>query len=75
MVIAEITTPKMRGPLGMLYYASLCCGLLISSVLGWLPWRWMCFLFTSTSFTIFGVLYMVPESPYYILWKGSILHY
>jgi len=66
----EITTPSMRGPLGTLFSAMLCMGFLVSSLLAWLPWRIFSALFTSVGLVIYGVMFFVPESPYYLAKRG-----
>ena len=70
MFAAEIATPKMRGHLGVLFTFCISAGFLTASVLGWLPWRWMSFLFSVMALLLYGVMFFVPESPYFLIRKG-----
>ena len=69
----EITTPSMKGPLGTLFSAMLCMGFLVSSLLAWLPWRIFSAMFTSVAVVIYGVMFFVPESPYYLAKRGLFI--
>lgn len=60
----------MRGALGTLFATSVCVGMLLSSVLAWLDWRWIsCILGLQSIWLIVG-MFIAPESPYYLVKKG-----
>ena len=63
----------MKGPLGTLFSAMLCMGFLVSSLLAWLPWRIFSAMFTSVAVVIYGVMFFVPESPYYLAKRGLFI--
>nr|CAH0110442.1 unnamed protein product [Daphnia galeata] len=70
--IGETTTISMRGALGMLFSAMMSAGILATSLLGWLDWRWI-----SAICTVFPVLVLVgvvfvPDSPYFLVKQGRL---
>lgn len=71
--IGEITTPKMRGPLGCVLQAMICLGLVVSSLLGlYLDWRLISAALAVPSLLLpISVMYF-PETPYYLLKQGII---
>jgi len=66
----EISTPMMRGVIGMLFSVSISTGVLVSSLLAWLDWRWISGILTILPVLCLPIALISPESPYYLVKKG-----
>ena len=73
--IGEIAVPSIRGLLGMFFSSSLCCGILVSSLMGWLNWRLISAISAIYPLILLAAMFFVPESPYYLIKAGTRTFY
>ncbi len=78
MYISEISPPAIRGRLVSIYQLSIVVGILISYMINYLlhdsgpeSWRWMFLTGIVPSALFFILLFIVPETPRYLLSKGN----
>lgn len=77
MYIAEISPSKIRGRMVSFYQLSIVFGILVSYLINYLlrnvddNWRWMFITGTIPSSILFGLLFIVPESPRYLIKIGK----
>ncbi|XP_046452128.1 facilitated trehalose transporter Tret1-2 homolog [Daphnia pulex] len=70
--IGETTTISMRGALGMLFSAMMSAGILATSLLGWLDWRWISAICTIFPVVVLVGVIFVPDSPYFLVKQGRL---
>ncbi|KAI9554058.1 hypothetical protein GHT06_019330 [Daphnia sinensis] len=68
--IGETSTMSMRGALGMLFSAMMSAGILATSLLGWLDWRWISAICTIFPVVVLVGIIFVPDSPYFLIKQG-----
>ncbi|XP_057375684.1 facilitated trehalose transporter Tret1-like [Daphnia carinata] len=68
--IGETSTMSMRGALGMLFSAMMSAGILATSLLGWLDWRWISAICTIFPVVVLVGVIFVPDSPYFLMKQG-----
>ena len=71
--IGEISTPNLRGTVGNLFTLSLVTGVLLTSILAWLPWRLITGILIIPPLLFFVAMYFVPESPYFLMKTNRIV--
>ncbi|KAK4877809.1 hypothetical protein RN001_010315 [Aquatica leii] len=65
--ISEVTHPNFRPMLLGLVSVYVSFGILLTCLLGyWCHWRTMCYIFFLLEIILFGLLFLVPESPYWL---------
>ena len=76
----EISTPAIRGRLGVLYQMTIVIGIWLSTVIGvgldnrmTEDWRWISIICAFIPLFLAVAMVFVPESPYWLLKKG--LHF
>ncbi|XP_075971044.1 facilitated trehalose transporter Tret1-like [Anticarsia gemmatalis] len=72
---AEISLPNMRGLLGALPNIFLALGLTLQAALGsYIPWKKLCYIYSTISFFLFMAFYLLDETPYYLLLRDTSEH-
>ncbi len=79
MYIAEIAPAHLRGRLVALFQLNIVMGILIAFLSNYLladsgdqAWRWMLGVVAFPSFIFFGLLFLIPDSPRWLVKRGSI---
>lgn len=67
----EVTTPALKGRLGILYSVLLVSGILVTSLFGWLNWRVISGISAVAPLIFFIAMFFVPESPYHLFKSGK----
>jgi len=69
--VGEISTPPMQGFLGIFFQLSICCGILLTSLMGiGLKWRLIAAILEIFPLVFVSSMIFVPESPYHLVKKG-----
>ncbi len=79
MYIAEISPAKTRGKMTAFFQFNVICGILVAYLSNFLlrdvgtePWRWMLGVAGIPAFVFFLLLFLIPESPRYLIRIGEI---
>ena len=79
MYIAEISPAKIRGRMTAMFQFNVIFGILIAFISNFLlrdfgaePWRWMLGIAAIPAFLYFALLFIIPESPRYLIKIGQI---
>jgi sugar porter (SP) family MFS transporter len=79
MYIAEISPARIRGRMTAMFQFNVISGILIAYVSNYLlreagsePWRWMLGVAGITAFLFFVMLFVIPESPRFLIRMGKI---
>ncbi|NQU55033.1 MAG: MFS transporter, partial [Bacteroidetes bacterium] len=79
MYIAEISPAKIRGKMTAMFQFNVIFGILIAYISNFLlrdvgsePWRWMLGVATVPAFLFFSFLFLIPESPRFLIKIGQI---
>jgi len=79
MYIAEISPAKIRGRMTAMFQINVISGILIAYVSNFLlrdvgaePWRWMLGVAGIPAFLFFSLLFLIPESPRFLIKIGQI---
>mgnify|MGYP006279524531 CR=1 FL=1 len=78
MYIAEIAPADLRGRLVMMYQFNIVLGILVALVLNYVialvagvhAWRWMLCVHTVPSLVLFFLLFIIPPTPRWLVFKG-----
>ena len=73
VTIGEISTPNLRGTVGNLFTLSLVTGVLLTSILAWLPWRLITGILIIPPLLFFVAMYFMPDSPYSLMKTNRIV--
>lgn len=72
MYVCEVSPVGIRGRLGSLFQLCSATGVLLISVAGWcVPWRWISAIGALPILPLIFVMPFMPESPVWLLQKGS----
>ncbi len=72
MLKGEISTPTMRGVVGMFFSIGLGFGVFVASLLVWLDWRWISGFLGIQPLFLVAAMFFVPESPFFLVKRGII---
>ncbi|XP_076050081.1 facilitated trehalose transporter Tret1-2 homolog [Oratosquilla oratoria] len=71
-LLSEVVSPEVRGRALLVVQCQLSLGLvLMYTAAALLPWRWATALCTIPAVVVFGLLFFLPESPYWLVKKGK----